>query len=71
MSLASVKIQHSPVFRLALGIAIIVGALYVSLYEPIAGVIVASVGGWLIGGLRIYVEWKEHKLEGGTWPKNP
>jgi len=61
MSLDSSHIHHSPVFRLAVGIAVIIGALYVSLYEPITGVVIASVGGWLIGGLQIYVEWKEIK----------
>ena len=61
MSLDSSHIHHSPVFRLVMGVVVIIGALYVSLYEPIAGVVIASVGGWLIGGLQIYVEWKEIK----------
>ena len=61
MSFDSLQIHRSPIFRLAIGTAVIIGAFYVSLYERIAGVIVASIGGWLIGGLQIYVEWKEVK----------
>jgi hypothetical protein len=61
MSFDSPQTHRNPVFRLITGVAVIIGALYVSLYQPIVGVMVASVGGWLIGGLQIYVEWKETK----------
>ena len=61
MSFNSSQIYRSPVFRLATGVVVIIGAVFISLYEPIAGVVIASAGGWLIGGLQIYVEWKEIK----------
>jgi hypothetical protein len=61
MSFNSSQIYRSPVFRLATGVVVIIGAVFISLFKPITGVMVASAGGWLIGGLQIYVEWKEIK----------
>ena len=51
-------LSNNPTLRLIAGLSLVGVSCFLVECQPITFVIIAFIGGWLIGGLHIYVEWK-------------